>query len=705
MELTNEMRVPADGRLDKLKDCDGYFPFEPPRTREEWERRSEAVRRGILVALGLWPMPAKKPLSPVIHGRRDCGDYTFEKVIFESFLGFTVTGSLYRPTNQAGLAPGVLCPHGHWPSGRFHDAGVEKAAEAITQGAEQIEAGARSPLQARCVQLARMGCVVFHYDMAGYADSTQIPFEVAHTFAKQRPGMNAPTDWGFFSPAAESHLQSIMGLQTFNSIRALDFLTSLPGVDAQRIAVTGASGGGTQTFILGAIDPRVSVAIPAVMVSTAMQGGCVCENASLLRIGCGNVDFAALFAPKPLCLIAANDWTREMAEKGFPQLQALYALLGAGAQVVLHPLLQFGHNYNAVSRACMYAWVNSQFKLGLPEPIEEGDYPRLSAGELTVWDDAHPRPPGGEDFERRLLRGWHEDTQRQLADLIPGNVAEWRRFKTIVGGAVDAIVGAGVPAPDQIVFEEAGRGAGDGHTVIAGWVRNASQRSELPVRLLVPDAAGSRLCVWLSPVGTAGLWADDRKPRPEITSLLRAGVTVLGVDLLGQGAFLAGGTPPEQTRLVDNPREVAAFTFGYNHSLFAQRVHDVLTAVGFARTRCTGATVALVGLAGAGPWAAAALAQAGAAVCHAAIDSGGFRFGDVADIRSPDFLPGGAKYFDLPGMLALGAPTPLWIAGERAGALTVAAAAYRAAGKPQALAITDWDLAERPAAAVRWLLS
>src|SRR5439155_13182418 len=163
------------------------------------------------------------------------------------------------------------------------DAGEAEAKKQIAQGAEKTMAGARYPLQARCAQLARMGCVVFHYDMVGNADSQPIPHRQ-----------------GFTDAEAELRQQSFMGLQTWNSIRALDFLLSLPDVDPKRIGVTGASGGGTQTFMLCAVDERPAVAFPAVMVSTGMQGGCICENCSYLRQGAGNIDLAALFAPKPL---------------------------------------------------------------------------------------------------------------------------------------------------------------------------------------------------------------------------------------------------------------------------------------------------------------------------------------------------------------------------------------------------------------------
>jgi hypothetical protein len=205
---------PNDARLQPLKDYDGYFPFEISRTPADWAKRADHVRRQMLVALGLWPMPTKTPLRPVIHGKIDRADYTVEKVYFESVAGFYVTGNLYRPKGKTGQLPGVLCPHGHWDQGRFLDSGRENVRKEIVQGAERFEEGGRSPLQARCVQLARMGCVVFHYDMIGYADSVQISLELAHRFKEQRSEMNTLENWGLFSPQAEAHLQSVMGLQT-----------------------------------------------------------------------------------------------------------------------------------------------------------------------------------------------------------------------------------------------------------------------------------------------------------------------------------------------------------------------------------------------------------------------------------------------------------------------------------------------------------
>ena len=698
-------QLPKDKRLEPLKDLNGYFPFVPPQSKEAWDQRARQVRQRMRVALGLWPMPTKTPLEAVVHGRIDQGDYTIEKVYFQSFPGFFVTGNLYRPKGAEGKRPGVLCPHGHWANGRFYDCGPDRIRREIVQGAERFENGGRSPLQSRCVQLARMGCVVFHYDMIGYADSVQISRALAHGFAKQRPEMNRPENWGLFSPQAESHLQSVMGMQAYDSIRALDFLLSLPDVDPERIAVTGASGGGTQTFILSALDPRVCVSVPAVMVSTAMQGGCTCENACLLRIGTGNVEFAALFAPKPLCLLAADDWTKEMPTKGFPELQQLYALLGVPKNVRLHAFVHFKHNYNYVSRAAMYSWMNQHLGLGLPEPIVEEDYPRLDARQLSVWDDDHPKPEGGDAFERNLLRWWHQDTQKQLRAQWPQeDPASLERYQVLVGAALDVIIGQPLPDAADVALEQARETDAGAYTVSTGLLRNRRLSSELPAVVIRPKQWNGRTAIWLDQDGKSGLFQDDGGPKAAIRRLIDAGVRIVGVDLLYQGEFLKDGKPITRTRRVKNPREAAAYTFGYNPTLFAHRVHDVLTAIAFARASGDGhGAVDLVGLNGSGPWAVAARAVAGDAVARAVIDTAGFRFGRVDDIHSPDFLPGGARYDDLVGMLAVAAPGPLWLAGEGAEAPEPLGAAYRASGHPERLLLFGGTAEEVTDAAVAWL--
>ncbi len=719
-----EGEMPSDVRLGTLKTLDDEFPFHPPATLAAWEERAEFVRRQILVANGLWPMPTPTPANAVVHGLVDRGDYTVERVYLESFPGHFVTGSLYRPKGFEGRRPAVLSPHGHWADGRFHDDGPDAVRWAIVRGAERFEVGGRHPLQARCVQLARMGCIVFLYDMIGYADSLQLDHR-----AGVREEMNTAEDWGFFSPQAELRLQNTMGLQTYNTIRAFDWLAGLDDVDPERMAVTGASGGGTQTFILSAIDPRPAVSFPAVMVSTAMQGGCTCENASYLRVDTGNIEFAALFAPRPLGMTAADDWTREIETKGMPALRQLFGLYGAEEQVMARTLAHFPHNYNYVSRSVMYHWLNRHLGLGFEEPIVEEDFRPLSIEEATVWTAAHPRPPSGPDHERSLLRWITEDSDRQMAALVPQDASEWERYREVVGGAVEVMIGRGVPPAEAIEVAEAGQARSDGFVVEPFLVRHGARQEEVPALRLRPSSPNSAeappgregapartVVVWITMEGKRGLFQGEGALQPGVRRLLDEGLTVVGVDLFGQGEFTEDGVPMEQQPLNDSGQgawsSYAGYTFGYNPPLFVRRVHDVLTAVAAARSEPQPAErVYLVGLAGAGRFVAAAAAVAEGCVDRIAADTAGFRFAALTEIDDADFLPGGAKYLDLPGIAALAAPTAMWLAGEGNSAPAILAAAYAAvppgegeqAGK--GLTLFDGPSAARQEAAVEWLLS
>ncbi len=698
-----EGKLPHDARLEPLKDLDSYFPFAPPPSKAAWEQRAERVRRQILISQGLWPMPTKTPLQAVVHGRTDRGDYTVEKVYFQSAPGFFVTGNLYRPKTVAGKAPGVLFAHGHWADARLSESTDMELRREIADGEERFEEGGRSRFQSMCVQLARMGCVVWQWDMLGNSDSQQLSMKLAHGFAKQRPEMNTTEYWGLFSPQAEGHLQSAMGLQTWNSIRSLDFLLSLPEVDAERIAMTGASGGGTQTMILAAIDPRVKLSFPAVMVSTAMQGGCTCENASLLRVNTGNVEFAGLFAPKPQGMTCANDWTKEMAAKGFPELKQLYTLLGAPDNVMLRRGEHFPHNYNAVSRSAFYTWLNRHFKLGQKEPVIERDYQPLPRQDLSVWDDQHPAPKAADpDFERHLLRDLHDDAQQQL-------VAEQstpERFRKAYGGAMEIVLDGGLAEAGEIEWEMTHKSDRTTWIEMSGLLKNKTYHEELPAVFCYPKQWNGHTVLWLSSEGKSTLYAADGSFQPDAQKLLDSGATVAGVDLLYQGEFLPDGQPLTHTPRVKNPREAASYTFGYNHALFVHRVHDVLSVVNFIKRyqEHPSRRVSVVGLGGAGPWVAAARAQCGDAIDQAVIDTGGFRFGKVLDLSDPNFLPGGAKYGDLPALLALGAPGRTWVAGETDEGLALAQSQYQAAKAGKNLTRFNGGAERVRPSAVEWLL-
>ena len=717
---------PADARLGELSNLNGYFPFIPPETKQRWQARSGFLRLQVKVACGLHPMPARTPAKAVIHGLVDRGEYTVERVFLESFPGHFVTGSLYRPKGKSGKLPGVLCPHGHWANGRFYEAPEDNFKKQLETGAEKFDPSGRYPLQARCVQLARMGCVVFHYDMVGYADSVQL----AH-----RPGlrdtMNTNENWGYFSPQAELRLQNMMGLQTYNSIRALDWFETLADVDSERIAVTGASGGGTQTFILCAVDERPAVAFPAVMVSTAMQGGCTCENACYLRVTEGNIGIAALIAPRPLGMTGADDWTVEIATKGLPQLKELYTLLGHGDLVQATPLTQFPHNYNYPSRAVMYAWLNQHLGLGLSdEHLVEKDFEPLARDELTVWTDEHPKPEGGDNYERSLLRWITSDWEKQAGSLIDTVGQRGGQFERVIGGGVAALFGRGVvrwkkPDANQETVSylcadfESGSDVTaisrqeteqDGYTETRMLIASESLCEQVPAILLRPKQWNGQVAVWVSPGGKTEAYTAEGRPVAEIRKLVDAGMGVLAIDLFGQGEFTEDGKPLEKARLNESGRGdwagYAGYTFGYNYPVFVKRVHDVLTAVAYCHTDEMGARqVHLVGLDGAGRWVAAARTLCYRTIDRAVIDTGGFRFASVSRFDDPDFVPGGAKYLDLPGMLALNSRDPLWLAGEGAHASGIVEAAFQAATSRKNLVVFDGEEDDKTAAAIEWLLS
>ncbi len=674
----------SDPRLGKPKALNDYFPFSPPKTLKEWESRRKQVREQVQVATGLWPMPEKTPLQPTIHGQIERDGYVVRKVFFPSLPGHYVCGNLYEPTGKTdGKRPGVLCPHGHWRNGRFFEATDAAVEKELKSGAEKTKEAARYPVQARCAMLARMGCVVFHYDMVGYADSTAI---------KHIARSGVPHPDGFADAQGELRLQSLMGLQTWNSIRSLDFLESLPNVDPKKLGVTGSSGGGTQTFLLTALDDRVAAAFPAVMVSTAMQGGCVCENCSLLRVGTGNIELAALFAPKPMAMSGADDWTKEILTKGFPDLQATWKLYGAEDKVAAKAWPQFPHNYNLHARELMYAWFDKHLLGGKGEPISEKPFEPIPPKELSVFDEKHPRPKDEvEAAELRKTMSFAADAQ--MAKLFPSDPEQLQKFRDVVGTALRAMVVEGGTIETEL--DKQGMDEFEKFDLASVIVRRKNTKEEIPaIAIRPPEAQKGNFAIWLHPAGKASL-VEKGRLSPAVASLIRAGHWVAAPDLLRTGEHGTGK--------MDVSTIYAGFTYGYNRSLLADRVRDVLTVIASLRESAQAKKISLVGWGEFGPVAVLAAALAGDRVSKVAADLHRFRFEEIAKTDDPMMLPGAVKYGGLGAFLALCAPMPVLVHNNKGtGVGRTAKAAYKSAGVPDAITVAGDKLEE--AKVIEWLV-
>lgn len=334
--------------------------------KAEWERRAENIRKHILIGAELYPLPKKTSLKPIIRSKRTHDGYTVENVAFESMPGFFVTGNLYRPTAAQTSYAAILCPHGHF----FPDS---------LSGGGRF----RKDMQVRCAAFAKMGAVVFAYDMVGWGESTQFEH--------------------YAFPQSHDSLRKAVKYQLWSSIRAVDFLLTLKGVDPKRIGITGASGGGTQTFLLAAVDKRIAVSVPVVMVASHFFGGCICESGMPIHQSpnhlTNNADIAALFAPKPQLLVSdGDDWTKNNPQVEYPYIKNVYKLYDAEDRIQNSHFPTEGHDYGATKRAPVYPFMAKYLKLDLSKildakgRIDESFVTVVKTNDMKVFTETHPRP-------------------------------------------------------------------------------------------------------------------------------------------------------------------------------------------------------------------------------------------------------------------------------------------------------------------------
>ncbi len=313
-------------------------------SRKVWQARAEAIRNGILTGTKLSPLPKRTALHPRFSNKRIRNGYSVEDVAFEATPGFYVFGNLYRPLRRKGKVPAILVAHGHFK---------EEGWYARTRPENQI----------LCQNLAAMGAVVFTYDMVGWGDSRQVAHDA----------------------------KNVLQLQLWDSIRAVDFVSSLPEVDSHRIGITGASGGATQTILLAAVDKRIRASMPVVMVSSGYTGNDPCEDGMDVRTVAGepdtnNAEIAAVVAPRPLLIISdGEDWTKHFPEEDFPSLQRIYALFGREQNVRNLHFPEGKHDYGPTYREAAYRFFSKAFRM-MPPPEQEAVFiESQNDQEVTKW--------------------------------------------------------------------------------------------------------------------------------------------------------------------------------------------------------------------------------------------------------------------------------------------------------------------------------
>jgi cephalosporin-C deacetylase-like acetyl esterase len=622
-----------------------------------WEAQREQAHERLAAAMGLSPLPARTPLNARVTGRAERDAYTIENVVLESRPRFYVTANLYLPKGVPGPVPGVVVVPGHaMDDGKNY--GLYQTAQ---------------------IGLARLGFAVLAYDPIGQGE-------------RKLPGYSHNLGYGALLAG-----QTNEGLITWDTLRTVDYLTSRPEVDPQRIGLTGNSGGGENTFYAMPFDTRIKVGAAFCFVCSyhewLREGGnhCICNHLPGVIRDLEQAHILALRVPRPVLVgNGAKDPIFPIAgtRETLRQATALYAAYGAADRIAAVEVPE-GHGWHQALREAAYGWFAKWLQGrgdGSPIPEPEGTRPEdpksadllcFAAGQGLPADaetvvtlsrslaaelaSRYPEVPAGSEAWREVASAW----RRRLWDQLGGEPPAYVPAAAVVdrfeweGATVQAVA---------LTVEE-------GLQVAALFIRPVNSAGALPVVVTVDDR------------GKASV-----RSSPLVRRLLAAGFGVFALDPRGSGE-----TEVHENHLVSN-------TVCLGRPLLAQRVWDVMQSVRFLRSAEAGevAEVCLYGRGSSGllgVFAAALGCPLARVVAEGTPASYRFALEDSQPQPIWVFAPGLLTVADVPQAVALAAPTPLALLDpvgygrsplplpEASAELGPAAAAYALLGNAAALQI------------------
>ena len=305
---------------------------------EEWRRYREGLKPRVLRLLGIDDILATHKLRLVRKGVLDRGEFTIEKIAYESYPGMWVPALVWAPKKIAGKAPAAVSISGHL----------------------YCESKAGDYVQQRNYNLVRRGFIVVSYDYFGCGE-------------RGSPEACQPGGWG-----GKDHLNCLFsytsrtptGIEALDGIRAVDYLYTRPDVDRTRVLFTGESGGGNNTYWVSALDDRVTLSVPVSSGGAFEQW--IKEDLNYdwhqrppgLRAIADIGTLYALVAPHPLLIINGHP---ELSEFSLPDAlrsceyaRAVYRLYGKADAIAFRESTT-GHGYQEDKRIQLYRWLERWF--------------------------------------------------------------------------------------------------------------------------------------------------------------------------------------------------------------------------------------------------------------------------------------------------------------------------------------------------------
>lgn len=288
---------------------------QPPATIAQWQSYRGQIRRRLMAAAGTFP--EKCPLAVEEHGIIPCDGYRIIKLTYQSRPGLRVPAHLFVP-DARGPFPAILNVHGHWRQGKI---------------AARVAGRAR--------MMAKEGFVAMSVDAIGAGERGTKPGEFEYHGNQQGCSLF-------------SFGESLLGMQVYDNMRAIDALQSLDYVDRNRIGVTGASGGGNQTMWIAALDERVKAAVPVVSVGTfesyVTNSNCWCETLPGGLTITEEWGVLALAAPHPLLILTAlKDQIPAFSQKemlrSYAAARKIYGLYNAESKFA-YQAINLPHGYH-----------------------------------------------------------------------------------------------------------------------------------------------------------------------------------------------------------------------------------------------------------------------------------------------------------------------------------------------------------------------